>query len=281
MKAKIERANVLVEALPYIQKYAGETFVIKYGGNAMIDEKLKNKVAEDIVLLKQVGINIVLIHGGGPHLTDWLTKINKKSEFIEGLRVTDNETVEIAEMVFVGKVNKNIVSLIHKNGGSAIGLSGRDGRLITAVKKETKIDLGFVGEVKKINTKLIETISKEGYIPVISSIGECQDGQAYNINADLVAGAVAIALKAKKLFLLTDVDGVLKDGELIPRLNLSEIDTLIEDGVISGGMIPKIEGVVDCVKAGTERVHILNGQVEHSLLLEVFTDHGIGTMVRK
>lgn len=281
LRQKIERANILVEALPYIQKYAGETFVIKYGGNAMVDESLKNKVVQDIVLLKQVGINIVLVHGGGPHLTDWLGKINKKSEFIEGLRVTDNETVEVAEMVFVGKVNKNIVSLIHKNGGNAIGLSGRDGRLITAVKKETRHDLGFVGEVQKINTKLIENISKDGYILVISSIGECQDGQAYNINADVVAGAIATSLNAKKLFLLTDVDGVMKNGELIPRLTIPQIDQLIKEGVVSGGMIPKLQGAVDCINGGTDKVHIINGQIEHSLLLEIFTDHGIGTMIRK
>lgn len=283
MEKLIERANIVIEALPYIKKYSGKTFVIKYGGNAMVDETLKAKVIQDMVLLKYVGINIVIVHGGGPELTQWLKKINKQTQFIDGLRVTDQETVELAEMVFVGKINKELVSLFHRHGGKAVGLSGRDGRLIHAEKITTDngVDLGYVGDVKKIDAEIISTLLNSGFTPIISSIGEDENGQGFNINADTVACAVAAQLKASKLFLLTDVNGVLKEGKLISKLTTDTALGLIEEKVITGGMIPKIKCAIDSIQQGIEKVHIINGQIPHSLLLEVFTDHGIGTMVKK
>ncbi|NMB97531.1 MAG: acetylglutamate kinase [Clostridiaceae bacterium] len=284
-----KRAEILIEALPYIQKLYGKTIVIKYGGNAMINEELKNSVMQDIILLKYVGMNPVLVHGGGPDLTSALQKLNIKSEFINGLRVTSQSVIEVAQMVFIGKTNKEIVSLINSKGGKAIGLSGIDGNLIECKKlkmliegKET--DLGFVGKITNINSKLIELLAVDEYIPVIAPIGIGTDGQRYNINADTVASEMAIALKAEKLILLTDVEGVKTVGdkqEILPLLTIEQTRNLIDKKVISGGMIPKVLGCVDALERGVGRTHIIDGRVPHCILLEIFTDEGIGTMIVK
>ncbi|QRN85033.1 acetylglutamate kinase [Clostridia bacterium] len=293
-KAK-EKAAILVEALPYIKKFHGKTVVIKYGGNAMINKELKDAVMQDIVLMKYVGMNPVVIHGGGPEINTMLKRVNKVSKFINGLRVTDEEVMEIVEMVLVGKVNKEIVSGIQQNGGRAMGLSGKDGGLITAKKKkyyekdmdgnQSEIDLGFVGEVESIKASVIREIIAQGYVPVIAPIGISKENETYNINADYVAGKVAEALSADKFVLLTDTEGIYDDRgdekKFYSSLNVNEVDSLIEEGVINGGMIPKVECCVEAIENGVGRVHIIDGRIPHSILLEIFTTSGIGTMIVK
>ena len=285
MDILIKKAGILIEALPYIQKLEGKTVVIKYGGNAMINEELKNSVMEDITLLKFIGLNPIIVHGGGPDISAALKTHNIESEFINGLRVTSKEAVEVARMVLVGKTNKEIVSLIGKKGGKAIGLCGIDGNLLECKKYYTQVDgkevdLGFVGDIVNVKTKLLELVASDEYIPVIAPIGMDKDGQSYNINADTVASAVACALKAEKLILLTDVDGV-KDcnGNIMFEINKAQIAKLIDDGVICGGMIPQVLGCVEAIDAGVNRVHIIDGRIAHCILLEIFTDTGIGTMI--
>jgi len=283
MLSALEKANVLTEALPYIQAFAGKTIVIKYGGHAMTSPELEELVLKDIILMKLVGMNPVIVHGGGPVIDHWLNKVNIQPKFVGGLRVTDEATMEIVEMVLVGKVNKGIVKLINLFGGKAVGLSGKDGQLIRAEKKAGE-DLGLVGEVAQINPELITSLSRDGYIPVVSPIGVSSRGETLNINADYVAGAMGGALKAHKLVLLTDVEGIyLGDGPdtLASRLTAEEIPTLIERGVIKGGMIPKVESCLHALAKGVENVHIVDGRKPHSLLLEIFTKEGIGTMVVK
>ncbi|GAA3943245.1 acetylglutamate kinase [Litoribacillus peritrichatus] len=287
----LNTAQVLSTALPYIQRFSGKTLVIKYGGNAMVDEKLKDQFARDIVLLKTVGINPVVVHGGGPQIGDLLEKLKIESRFIDGMRVTDSATMDVVEMVLGGQVNKDIVNLINNQGGSAIGLTGKDGKLITADKLQVSrqapemqqpeiIDIGHVGQVKSINTDLINMLVNSDFIPVIAPIGVGKDGQSYNINADLVAGKVAEMLKAEKLMLLTNTAGLLdKEGEVLTGLNAKQVDDLIADGTIYGGMLPKIQCALDAVRAGVHRAHIIDGRVSHSILLEIFTDQGVGTLI--
>ena len=280
-------ASVLTESLPYIQKFQGKTIVIKYGGNAMIDEDLKSSFARDIVLMKSVGMNPIVVHGGGPQIGNILEKIGKESEFIGGMRVTDSETMDVVEMVLGGLVNKEIVNLIHQHGGHSIGLTGKDGSLITAKKLQHDIkitseiiDLGHVGEVDEIDTSVIELLLKGDFIPVIAPIGVGEDGFSYNINADLVAGSIAQALNAEKLILLTNTSGLLdSEGELLTGLDAKTIDGLIEDGTIYGGMLPKIGCALSAVKNGVKSTHIIDGRVPHAVLLEVFTDNGVGTLI--
>lgn len=284
MISALDKAGILVEALPYIKKFYGKTVVIKYGGHAMINCQLKEAVMTDLVLMKFVGINPVVVHGGGPEITGMLKRLGIESQFVSGLRVTDSPTMEVVEMV-LGKVNKEIVALINKMGGRGIGLSGKDGNMILAAKKlaSGQQDIGFVGEVQKINPQLIDTVIKEGYIPVISPVGVDQEGNSYNINADTVAGAIASTLKADKLIILTDVEGILADrndkASLLSTIKVDEIPSLIERRIIQGGMIPKVECCVKAIQGGVRTTHILDGRVPHSILLEVFTDQGIGTMV--
>lgn len=279
-----ERAEILVNALPYIQKYRGKIVVIKYGGNAMINEELKETVINDIILMKCVGIEPVVVHGGGPAISDLLKRLNHKSEFINGLRYTDDVTIEVVQMVLGGKVNKDLVSLIEKFGGKALGLCGMDGSLIKAKKLEAENDLGYVGEVTEVNTDIIKTAMNSGYIPVIGSValGE-DDNKPYNINADTCASKIASALKAEELMLLTDVPGVMKDpsdpSSLLSTLRLHQIPKLCLEGVIKGGMIPKIDCCVEAVRMGVERAIILDGRIPHSTLLELFTPEGVGTMI--
>lgn len=286
-------AQVLTEALPYIQRFSGKTLVIKYGGNAMIDETLKNSFARDVVLLKAVGINPVIVHGGGPQIGQLLAKIGKESEFINGMRVTDTETMDIVEMVLGGQVNKSIVNLINNHGGRAVGLTGKDGSLIFAEKMKFAsaddvtvdapeiIDLGFVGRVTSIDTSVIDMLIHSDFIPVIAPIGVGKDGQSYNINADLVAGKIAEVLQAEKLILLTNTPGLLDaDGNLLTGLNAKQVNDLIESGVIYGGMLPKIGCALDAVQAGVTSSHIIDGRVQHAVLLEMFTDEGVGTLIR-
>ena len=278
-----ERAEILVHALPYIQKYRGKTIVIKYGGNAMINDELKETVINDIILMKCVGIEPVVVHGGGPAISDLLNRLNHKSEFINGLRYTDDVTIEVVQMVLGGKVNKDLVSLIVKFGGKALGLCGMDGSLIKA-KKIEESDLGYVGEVTEVNTDILKTAMNSGYIPVIGSValGE-DDNKPYNINADTCASKIASALKAEELMLLTDVPGVMKDpsdaSSLLSTLRLHQIPKLCLEGVIKGGMIPKIDCCVEAVRMGVERAIILDGRIPHSILLELFTPEGVGTMI--
>lgn len=293
MNGLIEKAHVLIEALPYIRRFFGRTFVIKYGGNAMVSPELKQAVMLDVILLKYVGLNPVLIHGGGPEISSMMERLGKTPVFAGGLRVTDAETMEIVQMVLVGKVNQEIVSLINQHGGKAVGISGKDGNLLVAKKRPPQkitvdgqveaVDLGYVGDVEKVNPGIIQTLSDEGYIPVISSIGVGPDGESYNINADVVAGEVAAALKADKLIMLTDVEGIFADPKdpstLISSLEVDEARKLIENGVISSGMIPKVEACIKAVESGVARTHIIDGRRLHSILLEIFTDKGIGTMV--
>ena len=293
MDNPIDKAKVLVEALPYIRRFYDKTIVIKYGGNAMEAEDLKRSFALDVVLLKYIGINPVVVHGGGPQIGELLTKIGKKSQFIEGMRVTDEETMEVVEMVLVGKVNKEIVTLINQQGGKAVGLSGKDGRLIVAKKMRLTrdrgkdespevIDIGMVGEVKAINPGVIEALKSENFIPVIAPVGVGEEGETYNINADLVAGKVASALKAEKLILLTDVEGVKDEKkQLIPTLDAKKAKGLIAQKIISSGMIPKVHCCLDALQEGVTKTHIIDGRVEHAILLEVFTDVGIGTQIYK
>jgi len=287
-------AQVLTEALPYIQRFSGKTLVIKYGGNAMVDEDLKNSFARDVVLLKAVGINPVIVHGGGPQIGDLLKRIGKESEFVDGMRVTDSETMDVVEMVLGGQVNKSIVNLINTHGGRAVGLTGKDGSLIFAEKLQVSrnsddpavhvselIDLGHVGKVKSIDTSVIDMLTHSDFIPVIAPIGVDENGQSYNINADLVAGKLAEVLQAEKLILLTNTAGLLdSDGQLLTGLNVKQVDDLIDDGVIYGGMLPKIGCALEAVQAGVTTAHIIDGRVQHAVLLEMFTDEGVGTLIR-
>lgn len=279
-----EKAKILIEALPYIQKFSGKTFVIKYGGNAMTDDFLKEQVINDIILMKFVGINPVIVHGGGPDINKWLDKAGIESSFVQGLRVTDEKVMEVVQMVLVGKVNKEVVALFENNGSKAVGLSGVDGRTLQAEKIYAKedgkeIDLGFVGRVSKVNPALINQAIEDNYIPVIAPIATDDQGHSYNINADYAAGSIAASLKAEKFFLLTDIDGVLdKEGQLISRLDKELAESLIADGTISGGMLPKIQCCIEAVSQGVPSAHIVNGTLLHALLLEIFTDSGVGSM---
>ena len=287
-----DRAAILVEALPYIQEFHGKTIVIKYGGNAMVNDALKASVMQDVALMKFVGINVVIVHGGGPEITGFLKKIGKESSFVSGLRVTDEETVEIAEMVLDGKINSEIVTLLNRRGLRAVGLSGKDADLIQAEKKlatvydggeKTKVDIGYVGKAKQVNIQIVNDLISQGYVPVIAPIGVGEDGASYNINADYVAADIAGALKAEKLLLLTDTEGVYKNFEdkssFISTLKADEARTFIKDGIISGGMIPKVEACLRALDRGTNKAYIIDGRLPHSIILELFTDSGIGTEV--
>jgi len=284
-------ADVLIEALPYIQRFKGKTVVVKFGGNAMVDEALKHSFARDIVLMKLVGLNPVVVHGGGPQIGQLLTKLGKTTGFIDGMRITDSETMDVVEMVLGGLVNKEIVNLINRHGGKAVGLTGKDGDFIRAKKIHQKkseseanaseiIDLGHVGEVSSIDPAVVDMLGRSDFIPVIAPIGVGEDGRSYNINADLVAGKIAEVLKAEKLILLTNTAGILdKQENLMTGLSIKDIDDLIEDGTISGGMIPKTRCATDALKGGVTSVHIIDGRVEHAVLLELFTDQGVGTLL--
>lgn len=290
-KAAMRIAEVLTESLPYIQRFTGKTIVVKFGGNAMIDESLQNSFARDIVLMKLVGLNPVVVHGGGPQIGQLLEKLSIKSEFVDGMRVTDSATMDVVEMVLGGTVNKQIVSLINRNGGKAIGLTGKDGKLIRArkmtVTRKTPgmnaseiVDIGHVGEVVSINTDVIDMLTNSNFIPVIAPVGVGNDGAAYNINADLVAGKIAEVLQAEKLMLLTNVAGLMdKQGEVLTGLSTQQVDELIADGTIYGGMLPKISCALDAVKSGVVSAHIIDGRVDHAVLLEIFTDVGVGTKI--
>ncbi|MCS3903273.1 acetylglutamate kinase [Methylohalomonas lacus] len=285
-------ARVLTEALPYIKRFSGKTMVIKYGGNAMSDETLKQGFARDVVLMKLVGMNPVIVHGGGPQIGDLLARIGKQSEFVDGMRVTDSETMDVVEMVLGGLVNKQIVNMINQHGGSAVGLSGKDGDLIRARKLKFSrqspelnapeiIDIGHVGEVASIDTSVVDMLIHGNFIPVIAPIGVGDDGQSYNINADLVAGKLAEVMCAEKLMMLTNMPGLTDTaGEVLTGLTAAEVDALIADGTIHGGMLPKIGAVMDAVRAGVRSAHIIDGRVEHAVLLEVFTDQGVGTLIQ-
>lgn len=284
-----DKAKILAEALPYIQRFHGKTIVIKYGGNAMIEENLKEGFARDVVLLKLVGMNPVIVHGGGPQINDMLKRVGKQGEFIQGMRVTDAETMDVVEMVLGGLVNKDIVNLINRHGGLAVGLTGKDGGFIRAKKmlmqnKERAgewLDIGQVGEIESINPDLIALLETRDFIPVIAPIGVGKNGESYNINADLVAGKLASVLSAEKLILLTNTPGVLdKNGDLLTGLTAQRVDELFADGTISGGMMPKIGSALDAVKSGVNSCHIIDGRVEHGLLLEVLTDEGVGTLIK-
>ncbi len=295
VEESIEKAKVLIEALPYMQEFRHKTIVIKYGGHAMVDEHLKRQFALDVILLKQIGINPVIVHGGGPQINNLLDRLGIKPNYVQGMRVTDGETMDVVEMVLVGQVNKQIVGLINHCGGKAVGLSGRDGDLVCAKKLKVKrkkgdemlvdappelIDLGRVGQVTKINIGVLESLSRNDFIPVIAPVGVGEDGQAFNINADLVAGAIAGALAAEKMILLTDVPGVKnKAGQLISTLSKNELEGLIEDGTIVGGMIPKVRCCEEALRRGVAKTCIVDGRVEHSILLEMFTREGVGTEI--
>jgi acetylglutamate kinase len=276
-----DRSEVLVQALPYIQQYHGKTVVIKYGGNAMINEDLQDAVMTDIVLLRSVGINVVLVHGGGPEINEMLNKIGKESKFVDGLRYTDEETVDVVQMVLAGKVNKRLVHHLHLHGGHGIGICGLDDGMIKAKKVEDK-DIGFVGEIVDIDTTLVDGILEQHYIPVISTVGGGENGEVFNINADTAAAKIAAALGAEKLLLMTDIRGLLRDKDdentLIHSVNVSEVPQLKSQGIISGGMIPKIDCCVEAVRRGVKRTHIIDGRIPHSILIEMLTDSGIGTM---
>ncbi|MFO1422527.1 MAG: acetylglutamate kinase [Candidatus Competibacteraceae bacterium] len=291
-QAATQVAHVLTESLPYIRRFAGKTIVVKYGGNAMESEHLKNSFARDIVLMKLVGFNPVVVHGGGPQISNLLKRIGKESRFVDGMRVTDSETMDVVEMVLGGLVNKEIVNNINRHGGCAVGLTGKDGDLIHARKLTITrkspdlevpeiIDIGHVGEVASIDKSIVETLTAGNYIPVIAPIGVGPDGQSYNINADLVAGKVAEVLCAEKLMLLTDTTGVLdKEGKLLTGLDARQVEALINDGTIHGGMLPKIACALDAVFGGVKAAHIIDGRIEHAVLVELFTDAGIGTLIR-
>ena len=290
-KSPVTIAEVLTEALPYIKRFSGKTIVIKYGGNAMSDDQLKSGFARDVVLMKLVGMNPVIVHGGGPQIGELLEKLGKKTEFVEGMRVTDNETMDIVEMVLGGLVNKEIVNLINRHGGNAVGLSGKDGELIRAKKMVFKrnspeleapeiIDIGHVGEVDSIDTAVVDLLIQGDFIPVIAPVGVDESGQSYNINADLVAGKIAEVLGAEKLIMLTNTAGLLDaDGNVLTGLSAEEVDNLIEEGVIHGGMLPKIRSALDAVHAGVKSSHIIDGRVEHAVLLEILTDLGVGPLI--
>ena len=276
-----QRAEILTQALPYIQNYYRKTVVIKYGGNAMINEELKQQVMEDIVLLRLIGVKVVLVHGGGPEITEMLSKVGKETVFVDGLRVTDKETAEIVQMVLAGKINKSLVNLLEIKGGKAMGISGIDGRMIKAVPKNEK--LGFVGTITDVNIEPIADLLKHHYIPVVSTVGCDDEGNVYNINADTAAAYIAGALEAECLISMTDIAGILKDKDnpetLIPKITLSEASNLFEDGTISGGMIPKVECCLEAIARGVKKVFIMDGRIPHSLLIETLTDEGAGTMV--
>ena len=276
-----ERAEVLTQALPYIKRYTGKIVVVKYGGNAMINELLKQQVMEDIVLLWLIGVKIVLVHGGGPEITELMNRLGKKAEFVDGLRVTDKETVDIVQMVLAGKINKTLVNLLEMKGGKAVGLSGMDGRLIEAAQKDTR--LGYVGEVVKIHEKPVTDLLNNGYIPVISTVGCDREGNAYNINGDTAAACIAGALRAERLIMMTDIAGILRDKDdpstLIPEITLEDAEKLYDEGVISGGMIPKVDCCIEAINRGVKNVVIMDGRVPHSILMELLTDEGAGTMV--
>lgn len=283
------KAKILAEALPYIRRFHGKTIVVKYGGNAMTDERLKHSFARDIVLLKLVGMNPVVVHGGGPQIDDMLARVGKKGEFVRGMRVTDRETMDIVEMVLGGLVNKNIVSLINQHGGRAIGLTGKDGSFIRARKLRVAqgeqagelLDIGQVGEIESIDPEVISLLESREFIPVVAPIGVGPEGDAYNINADLVAGKLAVVLRAEKLILLTNTPGVLdQNGKLLTGLTPREVDALISDGTLQGGMLPKLDAALDAAKSGVNSVHIIDGRVENAVLLEVLTDQGVGTLIR-
>ncbi|MDP2217818.1 MAG: acetylglutamate kinase [Methanolobus sp.] len=291
----LKRENVLIEALPYIRDFYDSVMIIKVGGHAMVNPQVMSDIVQDIVLLRFVGIHPIIVHGGGPEITEKMERMGKKPEFVGGLRITDDETLEIARMVLVGNINTEIVSLIGRHGGKGIGLSGKDGKLIIAKKKpfqkvmienvEHEVDLGWVGDTEIINTEILNIVTREGYIPVISPIAMDMNGNALNLNADTIAGDIAAALSAKKLILMTDVPGVLMEpsdrSSRISRVTLEDVEHLIRTGVISGGMIPKMRGAATAVESGVENVHIIDGSISHSVLLELFTDSGIGTMVCK
>lgn len=276
-------AKILIEALPYIQKFHGKTIVIKYGGNAMIDDALKQSFARDVVLLKLVGMNPVVVHGGGPQISSTLERVGKKSEFVDGLRVTDTETMDIVEMVLGGAVNKEIVNLINSHGGKAVGLTGKDGQMIHATKvssDKADVDYGHVGKVQSINPEVVRTLEGQQFIPVVAPIGAGTDGHTYNINADSVAGALARTLDAEKLILMTNTPGVLdKESTLLTGLDTKQIQLLKQDGTIQGGMLPKVDCALDAVSGGVKTAHIIDGRVNHALLLEVLTDKGVGTLI--
>ena len=278
---RIEKAKILVEALPYIKKFHGRTVVIKFGGSVMSDERLKEIFATDVTLLKYVGMNPVIVHGGGKEITQWMERLNKESAFIDGLRVTDAETMEITEMVLSGKINSEIVSLLNRVGGRAVGLSGKDANLFTARKIRSKDnqDLGLVGEVDTTDTSILEILFAQGYIPVISSIGESIEGETLNLNADYVASGIASTLNALKLIYLTNVDGVLKNNQLVSDLDLHQAEKLLKGPEIGAGMRPKLECSIAAIKSNVQHVHIINGSREHAVLLELLTDHGIGTKI--
>jgi acetylglutamate kinase len=281
-------AKVLTEALPYIQRFTGKIIVVKYGGNAMVDEQLKNSFARDIVLMKLVGMNPVVVHGGGPQIGSFLEKLDIKSDFVDGMRVTDGKTMDVVEMVLGGLVNKEIVNLLTQHQGKAIGITGKDGGLIKASKlliksaegDDSDVDLGQVGKVDSINTEILDVMKNSDFIPVIAPIGADSEGNSYNINADTVAGEIAKVLHAEKLILLTNIAGVQdKDGNVLTGLSTGQVDELIADKTIHGGMLPKVECALDAVKAGVNRAHIIDGRVEHAVLLEIFTDEGVGTLI--
>ncbi|MFT5425177.1 MAG: acetylglutamate kinase [Gammaproteobacteria bacterium] len=291
LKNAAEIATILTEALPYIQRFKGKTIVIKYGGNAMVDDQLKNGFARDVVLMKSVGMNPVVVHGGGPQIGDLLARMGKESKFVNGMRVTDSETMDIVEMVLGGQVNKEIVNLINRNGGSAVGLTGKDGDMIHAkrmvfeqtdpeMKTSEIIDIGHVGEIESIDTSIIDTLVQGNFIPVIAPIGVGKDGQSYNINADLVAGKIAEILAAEKLIMLTNAAGLLNaQGEVLTGLSIVDVDKLVDEGVIHSGMLPKIHAALDAVNGGVKAAHIIDGRVEHAVLLEIFTNQGVGTLI--
>ena len=285
-----DKAKILAEALPYIQRFHGKTIVIKYGGNAMVEENLKQGFARDVVLLKLVGMNPVIVHGGGPQIDEMLKRVGKRGEFIQGMRVTDSETMDVVEMVLGGLVNKDIVNLINRQGGQAVGLTGKDGAFIRAKKLLMAahekvgewINIGQVGQIESIDPSLIALLDTRDFIPVIAPIGVGKEGESYNINADLVAGKLAEILKAEKLILLSNIPGVLdKAGNLLTGLTAKEVDKLFQDGTISGGMMPKIGAALDAVKSGVNSCHIIDGRVEHALLLEILTDQGVGTLIKR
>jgi acetylglutamate kinase len=287
MNTLIHKANILVEALPYIQKLSGKTVVIKYGGNAMVDEEITKTIMQDITLLKYVGVNPVVVHGGGPQINETLDLMKIESRFHKGLRVTTEDAIDVVEMVLAGSINKDIVSRLNSLGGKAIGICGKDGNLIQVKKKVSmdNVDLGYVGEIKKVDSKIIEVLASDEYIPVIAPIGTDDKGQSYNINADTAAGEIAAALKAEKLIFLTDIDGIYLDPNdaesLISVISVPEIYELMDKGIITGGMIPKVLACIKGIQQGVNRTHILNGTIPHPILLEIFTHKGIGTMVTK
>ncbi len=279
--SNLERAEVLTQALPYIKRYNGKVVVIKYGGNAMINEELKQQVMEDIVLLWLIGVKVVLVHGGGPEINELMQKLGKKAEFVDGLRVTDKETVDIVQMVLAGKVNKTLVNLLEKKGGKAMGISGMDGMLIEAKIRDER--LGYVGDITKIHIKPVEDLLEKGYIPVISTLGCDRDGNAYNINGDTAAAYIAGAINAERLIMMTDIAGILRDKDdpstLIADVTISEAEQLKKDGIVSGGMIPKVDCCIEAINKGVKNVVIMDGRVPHSILMEILTDEGAGTMV--